>query len=376
MLPTDEARETEYLVIVEAERWPTFTDDMDWDSLKVAVDRSIIYYNRLPENRTFRMGNETYSLQEMKDSLFLLRDMLESNPTSEDLRERMRRKFDLYQSLGRKGDGSVLFTGYYEPILRGSRNKTELYRYPIYQTPDDHTVIHLGQFHSKYEGERIVARIDDGVVLPYYTRGDIDIGRILDGRDLEIAWTDDPVDLFFMHIQGSGTIAFDDGDSIQVSYAQANGRPYRSLGRFLAQKGILTMAEVSLRGIKNYLHNSDEMMPILAHNESYVFFRVVDEGPRGAIDVPVTAGRSIATDPAYFPRGSLALISVKYPQFSTTGEIESWKPFWRLVLNQDAGGAIKGPGRVDLFWGTGDEAGLSAGYMKEFGQLYFLVQKR
>ena len=368
--------EPSHLVLVDSSRWPDFTDDLDWQSLMTAIDRSLIYYNRLPADRTVQFGDDIYTVQDMKDSLFLLRDILETNPSKAELRERMKGKFHLYQSLGRTGEGDVFYTGYFEPILRGSRERTDRYRYPIYRTPDDHTVIQLGRFHSKYEGERIVARIEDGRVLPYFTREEIDIQGRLEGRDLEIAWTDDAVDLFFMHVQGSGTIAFEDGDILQVSYAQQNGHQYRSLGRYLAQQGILVLAEVSLRGIKNYLNSTDDMMSVMAHNESYIFFRIVEEGPKGALNVPVTAGRTIATDPAYFPRGALALVSLKHPEFCDEGEqITAWKPFSRLVLNQDAGGAIKGPGRVDLYFGTGDDAGLIAGYMKEYGQLYFLVKK-
>jgi membrane-bound lytic murein transglycosylase A len=375
-LPHIDEPERSHLVLVDEDRWPDFTDDMGGDSLRTAIDRSLIYYNRLPEDRIFRMGDATYSLEEMKDSLLLLRNMLESDPTPTELRHRLRETFDLYQSLGQGGDGSVLFTGYYEPILRGSREKTDVYRYPIYRTPDDHRVIHLGRFHSKYEGERIIARIEEGTVLPYFTRGEIDIEGRLEGRELEIVWTDDPVDLFFMHIQGSGTIVLDGGEVIQVSYDQANGRAYRSLGRHLARQGVLTLAAVSLQGIRDYLRSSNDMMTLMAHNESYIFFRVVDDGPRGALDVTITAGRTIATDPALFPRGGLALVTLKKPVINRAGRIDAWVPFSRLVLNQDAGGAIKGPGRVDLFFGTGDEAGLMAGYMKEYGTLYFLVKKR
>ncbi|HET58465.1 MAG TPA: transglycosylase [Deltaproteobacteria bacterium] len=375
--PVAEA-EPEHLVLVDPGWWPDFSDDMDRDSLLIAVDRSLVYYGRLPENTTFQFGNTVYSLQEMKDSLLLLRDIVATTENTGDLRRRLMGSFDLYQCTGTSGDGNVLFTGYYEPVLRGSRVRTDRYRHPVYRTPDDHTIIDLGGFHEKFADERIIARVENGDVLPYFTRSEIDIEGRLEGRGLEIAWTDDPVELFFMHIQGSGTIIFENGESIQVSYDTWNGRPYRSLGRHLAQKGVLALAEMSLRGIKNYLQSTsgDDVMSLLAHNESYIFFRVVEEGPRGALGVPVTAGRTIATDPAFFPRGAIALISLKRPFFSDAGEISFWKPFSRLVLNQDAGGAIKGPGRVDLFWGTGDEAGLIAGYMKEYGQLYFLVKKR
>lgn len=370
--------EPRHLVLVKPGMWPDFSDDMDRGSLILAADRSLTYYNRLAEHTTFQFGNTVYSLREMKDSLFLLRDIVATTENVGDLRRRLMESFDLYQCTGEGGDGNVLFTGYYEPVLRGSRVRTDRYRHPVYRTPDDHTTIDLGGFHEKFAGERIIARVENGEVTPYFTRAEIDIEGCLEGRGLEIAWTDDPVELFFMHIQGSGTISFEDGESIQVSYETWNGRPYRSLGRHLSQKGILAMAEISMRGIKNYLQSmdDDEVMSILSHNESYVFFTVVEEGPRGALGVPVTGGRTIATDPAFFPRGAIALISLKRPFFSDAGEISFWKPFSRLVFNQDAGGAIKGPGRVDLFWGTGDEAGLIAGYMKEYGQLYFLVKKR
>jgi len=372
----EEEPEPGRLVLVEEDHWPDFTDDLDAESFITAIDRSLLYYDRLPGDRTFHYGDIEYTLQEMKESLFLLRDIFEDNPFPGEIREKMKGKFDLYRAIGRNGDGDVLFTGYFEPVIRGSLERTDRYRYPIYRTPDDHTVIRLDLFNDKYEGERIVARIENGEVIPYYSRKEIDIEGRLEGRGLEIAWTDDPVDLFFMHIQGSGTIVLKNGETIRVSYAASNGRPYRSLGRYLAEIGVVALADVSLKGIKQYLHSADEMMSILAHNESYVFFRVVEEGPLGALNIPVTAGRTIATDPALFPKGAPAFISLKQPNFSAEGNVISWAPFSRFVLNQDTGGAIKGPGRVDLFMGTGEEAGLIAGYMKEYGRLYFLAKKR
>jgi len=374
--PVLEIDAPDHLVQLVSEEIPLLEDDLDIASLCKAIERSLEYYNRLPEDRIFRLGKDTYRTAEMKASLIAFRDIFSTTSDNRRLTERLREQFNLYQCLGRNGEGSVLYTGYYEPVLEGSRSRTPEFPYPIYRRPDDHVVIDLGTFHSKYKGERLIARVDDGRIVPYYTRRDIDVGGKLEGKGLEIAWLSDPVDIFFLHIQGSGTIRFDDRSLIQVSYAQSNGRAYRSLGRHLVEQGKMSIGEISLDGIKRYLrYHPDEMFDLLAHNESYVFFRVVEEGPRGSLDVPVTAGRSIATDPAFFPQGALALIKVKKPVIEEKGEIHSWIPFTRFVLNQDAGGAIKGPGRVDLFCGTGARAGIVAGHLKEYGELYFLMKK-
>lgn len=366
----------DHLVQLVSEEIPPLEDDLDIASLCKAIERSLAYYNRLPEDRIFRFGKDAYTTTEMKTSLVAFRDILRGTSDNRRLMDRLREEFNIYQCLGRDGEGSVLYTGYYEPVLEGSKTRTADFPYPIYRRPDDHVVVDLGAFLSKYKGERIIARVDDGKIVPYYTRRDIDVGGRLKDKGLEIAWLSDPVDIFFLHIQGSGTIRFADGSSLQVSYAQSNGRAYRSLGRHLVEQGRMSIGEISLEGIKRYLRDHpDEMHDLLAHNESYVFFRVVDEGPRGSLDVPVTAGRSIATDPAFFPQGAPALIKVKKPIITEKGEIQSWMPFTRFVLNQDAGGAIKGAGRVDLFCGTGARAGIMAGHLKEYGELYFLMKK-
>ncbi|MEA3471131.1 MAG: MltA domain-containing protein, partial [Thermodesulfobacteriota bacterium] len=299
-------------------------------------------------------------------------------PLSDEMkRARIKETFTLYRAAGKTGSGDVLFTGYYAPLLEGSIERTSLYCYPIYRTPDDHLVINLGRFKRKYEGERLIARIVDGEVIPYYTRKDIDIDECLKEIGLEIVWLADPVDVFFLHIQGSGIIHLRDGSYMNVSYEQSNGHPYRSVGRLLIDERKLSIGEVSMRGIKMYLReHPEEMLDILAHNESYVFFRVVESGPVGSLNVPVTEGRTIATDASLFPKGALAFVRVRKPILDENGKIKSWTPFSRFVLNQDTGGAIKGPGRVDLYCGQGKYAEVMAGHMKEEGNLYFLVRKK
>ncbi|MDD5723279.1 MAG: MltA domain-containing protein [Syntrophales bacterium] len=364
--------------LVPASPWalPPLVDDLDRVSLKLAIDRSMEYYNRLPETREFRFGDRVCTAGELKGSLRDFLEIVETSGSDKQMSERIRKTFDLYRSTGRDG-GKVLFTGYYEPILAGSLERTEEYRYPIYRTPGDHIVIDLGGFKGKYKGERVIARVEEGQVVPYYTRGDIDIKGCLEGRGLELLWLSDPVDIFFLQIQGSGVVSLPGGGLVQVSYEQSNGHPYSSVGRLLVEQGKMSMGEVSLTGIKRYLReHPDEMLDILSHNESYVFFRIVENGPVGSLNVMVTPGRSIATDAELFPKGALAFIRVKKPVIDENGAIVSWEPFSRFVLNQDTGGAIKGPGRVDLFCGRGMNAEIMAGHLKEEGELYFLMKKR
>jgi membrane-bound lytic murein transglycosylase A len=365
------------LMTIESGDFPPLEDDLDRTSLETAIERSLEYYNRLPEDQLNRFGDNVYTIGEMKESLLQFREILAMPLSDEKKRDRIKEAFTLYKATGKTGIGDVLFTGYYAPILDGSLEKTSRYRYPLYRTPDDHVVINLGRFKSTYEGERLIARVVDGEAIPYYTRKEIDRDASLRERGLEIVWLADPVDVFFLHIQGSGIIRLRDGSYLNVSYEQSNGHPYRSVGRLLMDEKKLSIGEVSMRGIKMYLmDHPEEMSDILGHNESYVFFRVVESGPVGSLNVPVTGGRTIATDTNLFPRGALAFVKVKKPVIDENGEITTWVPFSRFVLNQDTGGAIKGPGRVDLYCGQGNYAEIMAGHMKEEGDLYFLVAKK
>ena len=372
------APKQEPLPLVPVSWWevPSLVDDLDQRSLERAIDRSMEYYDRLPPERAVHFGNRLCTVAEIKESLITFRDILRTSDSDAQRAEGIRKAFDIYRSTGRDS-GEVLFTGYYEPILEGSLERMDRYRYPIYRTPDDHVVIDLGAFKEKYRGERIVARIEEGNVVPYFTREDIDVGRCLEGKGAELLWLSDPIDIFFLQIQGSGVVRLPEGEFIQISYEQSNGHPYSSIGRILVDEGKMTMGEVSLKGIKRYLRaHPDEIFDILSRNESYVFFRIVEEGPVGSLNVAVTPGRSIATDADLFPKGALAFVRLQKPVIDEAGTIVSWEPFSRFVLNQDTGGAIKGPGRVDLFCGRGRDAEITAGHLKQEGELYFLIKKK
>jgi len=374
--PPVPARDVPPLAAVAGSDLPAFRDDLDRASLARAVRKSLAYYTRIPERTTWRMGEKRFSARDMKESLEAFLQIIESGADGNALERRVREDFDVYRASGSGPSGRVLFTGYYEPVLKGSLKKTDRYRYPIYRKPDDSVVVHLGKFRERYRNERLIGRLENGELVPYYSREEIDGAGALEDRGLEIAWFADPVDIFFLHIQGSGMVCLADGACFQVSYAQSNGRAYRSIGKLLIDSGKATREDLSMQGIKKYLRERpEEVQEILNHNESYVFFRTVDEGPVGSIGVALTGGRSIATDQTLFPRGALAFVRARKPEIGPGGDIRSWVSFSRFVLNQDTGGAITGAGRVDLFFGRGRDAEVAAGHLKEEGELYFLVLK-
>lgn len=360
------------------EQLPRFADDMDPASLDRAIEKSLQYYRRAAAKAPVRMGDRVVSTDELRDSLIALREILLSGEPDEVKQERIREGFDVYQSVGSDGKNAVLFTGYFESMMKGALEPSREFRYPIYGVPDDAITVNLGKFFPKYQSDQVVGRLKNRELVPYYSRSEIDGQQVLSGRSLEIAWVADPVDLFFLHTQGSGKIQLPDGSLLQIGYALKNGRPFVSLGTYLLRTGRITPQEMSYREIKRYLKQQppEELFEILGRNESYIFFRVVKEGPVGAIEEILTPGRSIATDPDLFPKGAPAFIKTRKPVLDAEGRVESWIPYSRFVLSQDVGGAIKGAGRVDLFCGSGGEAEMVAGSLKERGELFFLVKKR
>ena len=211
-------------------------------------------------------------------------------------------------------------------------------------------------------------------LVPYADRQAIEQADALAGKAPILAWVKDPVALFFLHVQGSGRIALDEGGTLRLHYRATNGRPYRSIGRLLIDRGAVAREDMSMQAIRAYLAaHPDRRAEVTAHNPSYVFFETVTGGPFGSLGVALTPGRSVATDPDHFPRGALAFVASRKPLTADGRRISEWTPFGRFVLNQDTGGAIRGPGRADLFWGDGPYAELAAGHMQHTGRLYFFV---
>jgi membrane-bound lytic murein transglycosylase A len=355
---------------------PSYRDDMDRESLTLAVRRNLEYLERLPPETLFHYGANDFTLQQVRESQETFLDLLSKGLEADELNREIRKRFRAYQATGRSGDRKVLFTGYYEPIYEGSLVPTETFRYPLYRAPDDLMKIDLSLFSEKFKGENIVARIEGKKVLPYYSRNQIEAERVLAGKNLEIAWLKDPLDVAFLHIQGSGRLRLPDGKEVLVNYQASNGRPYRSIGRYMIEKEFLRREEMSMQAIRKYLTDHPEVLDeVLNYNPSYVFFRRVEKGPLGSLNVLLTPGRSVALDPKVFPRGALGFISCQKPLLNDRGDITGWTEFSRFVVNQDSGGAIKGAGRVDIFWGSGPYAEMTAGHLRHEGDLYLLIKK-
>ena len=359
--------------------YPAFEDDLDLAGLEEALLQSLVYYNRLPETRTFAVGEDRYSKAVMVRSVVTLLYAIQEDPTPEVLSRFIRDNYRVYRSTGRDGKGEVLFTGYYEAELSGHTEETDRYRYPVLTRPDDLVTIDISRFPGvKSTGKRhLIGRVTErGAVVPYYTRDESGNGSELLDRAEPLAWVDDPVDLFFLEIQGSGVITMENGEELRVHYQTKNGHPYRSIGRYLIQQGVLDREAVSMQTIRQWLdENPERRQEVFNYNPSMVFFKEEAKGPLGCYSVPVTPNRSIATDKRQFPACGIAFITTEKPGETTGDEVRSWESFGRFVVNQDTGGAIKGPGRVDLFTGHGPSAELTAGHMKQPGSLYFLVLK-
>jgi membrane-bound lytic murein transglycosylase A len=356
---------------------PPITDDLDRESLRVAIGRSMAYLAKLPPNRPVGEQPRRFTAKEISDGLAAFDKLLDRWDCWSCLVEEFNSRFELVPSSSDDERKEVLFTGYYQPVIDGSLVETAEHRYPLYAKPAD--LITVEQITSALtENVRpITGRIENGVVTPYYSRREIDELGSLHGRGLEIAWVKDPVDLFFLHIQGSGILRLTDGKQIHVGYAGQNGRPYRSIGRLLIDQGKIPAEEMSMQRLRRYLAEyPDERSEIMSHNESYVFFSINHEGPLGSLEVPVTAGRSMATDSRLFPKGALALIYTLDPVLGSAGQLLGWRPVVRFVLNQDTGGAIRGFQRADLYFGTGDESGARAGYMNSPGKIYFVSLRK
>jgi membrane-bound lytic murein transglycosylase A len=359
---------------VPAENLPTFDDDLDSDSLQKAIQTSLTFFDRAPGNQVFSVDDTQLPVELLKASLLHFLTLLEGHRLSRDA---VAQSFDVYRVRSEKNPEQSLVTGYYEPIVEGRLERNDSFSHPLYGLPPDLLTIDLAAFDPRrFPDERLVGRTQGNRVVPYFTRAEIDGGEKLDQYGGQLVWLSDPVDAFFLHVQGSGVVRLPDQSFQRVGYAGANGRPYRSIGKILIERGALSNESMSLQAIRTYLRDHPESRDeLLWHNESYVFFRWVKEGPLGSLNLPLTAGRSIATDPRYFPRGALAYLESKKPRLDEAGQVLSWEPLSRWVLNQDTGGAIKGPGRVDLFCGTGDQAEWLAGPMKHSGKLYILVKK-
>jgi membrane-bound lytic murein transglycosylase A len=361
---------------VRQEGLPVFKDDLDRDSLHRAIHRSLEFLQRIPPDRFVGEWPEKITAEEVKTSLLSFMERLELVHKPVALRDFIRSRFRVRRSEGERGNGEVLFTGYYQPVIAASLVETKEFKHPIYGKPEDLVELEAVSGGSDSQLEKRIGRMDGDRFVPYFSRHEIDVLGRLKGRGYEIAWGKDPVDLFFLHIQGSGLLRLQDSRMVPLNYAGANGRPYTSIGRILAESGKIPREKITMQRLRRYLRDHPgERDALLALNESYVFFRLGRDGPMGNLEVPLTPGRSIATDSRIYPKGALAFVVTRRPVLNARGEVVRWRPVTRFVLNQDTGSAIRGPGRVDLYFGSGPQAGSAAGAMRSSGELYLLLPK-
>lgn len=292
-------------------------------------------------------------------SLKRFRQLVRHSPTPEALAKAVKQEFALYRSVGKDQQGTVHFTGYFEPVYQASRRRTEEYRYPIYRLPPNF----------------------DNWKSPHPTRKEL-VGVDGEGKNsplqgLEIAWLRDRLEAFLIHVQGSARLKLRDGTTLSVGYAGKTDRPYTSIGAELISDGILSREELSLPRLMEYFRQHPQQLDkYLPRNESFVFFRETQGAPpTGSLNVPVTAERSIATDKSLMPPGALALLHTQFPKITENGDLKT-PLVSHYVLDQDTGSAIQGAGRVDIFMGTGKKAGRKAGIVDWTGQLYYLFLKR
>lgn len=266
-----------------------------------------------------------------------------------------------------------LLTGYYEPVIEASLEADPAYPVPLYARPGDQVTVDLSAFREDLSG-RLTGRVAGGRLVPYHSRAEIASGA-LEGRGLELMWAKDPIDVFFLQVQGSGRARLPDGGEVRIGYAAGNGRPYTSIGRVLVEAGALDEGRVSLFAIRDWLEdNPERLADILNRNQSYVFFRIFEgDGPLGSAGAVLTPGRSLAVDPAHLPLGLPVWVAGEMP--SRAAPFDEAEPFSRLMIAQDTGGAIRGAIRGDVFFGAGAEAEWYAGHMQHQAVFTVLMPK-
>jgi membrane-bound lytic murein transglycosylase A len=356
---------------LEKNQLPNFSDDMAFRSFSSAAENHLIFLAKKGKGKPVILGETQFSAEWAAQSIREFSKEIRRNPDPEELQQFIRENYEIYQAGGRKSKRKreMLVTGYYEPVFDGSIRKAGPFIYPIYSPPDDLAT-------RKIEGKSHKGRIVNNGFVNYWTRAEIEINNLAEGY--ELAYLKDPFDAFLLQIQGSGRIRLRDGTLRTVRFAASNGHPYNSIGKLLVDENRLTLEEVSVPRIRQYLlQHPDQLQRILHHNPRFIFFNWGNNTPpRGSSGVPLTPGRSIAIDYNALPRGAIAFLSSRRPVIDGQGNITGWLPMNRFVFPQDSGSAIKGTGRVDMFWGHGEYAKAAANNMKEPGRLYFLIKKK
>ncbi|MDD5656984.1 MAG: MltA domain-containing protein [Elusimicrobia bacterium] len=361
---------------------PVFADTFAAKSnLVKAAKKTLAYLKKAEPARYLRIGGRDYGPAILADSITALLDTLAEAKSPEELDALVRARFDIFQSVGSDGQGKVVFSSYYQPVLPASLKKSAKYPFPIYRRPADMVDVQLSRFGAKFAGEELVGRVTkDKRVVPYFTREDIDLRRALAGQGHELAWLQTRFDVLDMHIQGSGILKFPSGKMLLSRFAATNAHPYNSVGLALLKTGAISREELTHERLRAYFRDHPDAEDwLIARNPRYTFFELVplpaDGEPMGTIQESLVPARSIAIDPAVIPLGALAYFSTTSPQADRSGRILGQFPNSRFALCMDTGGAIKGPGRVDIYAGHGSQAAATARHQWNEGKLFILVKK-
>ncbi|MCB0391718.1 MAG: MltA domain-containing protein, partial [Bdellovibrionales bacterium] len=372
-------------------------DDLELKTFVIGIRESIKRLNEDPESRMM-FGPVQIKKGKYAAALMELLEYIKNISSKNQLYKYLKENFDFYEVYGQKKWGEVFITSYFDPSIKGSIKPTKEFTQALYKTPQEMVTINIDKYAEVFpkwslfaeqvleqksrkaivRGRLISSKNKNNVpeVVPFYSRKEIDEEKVLKGKNLEIVYVS-PIDSFFMQIQGSGIIELPNNKNLRLGYDSQNGHSYVPIGKHLLD--IIPLEEMTLQKIEDYLKtlSAEELQEILNLNPSYVFFRELEGSSQTYFSTNVIAGRTIATDYGLFPKGALAYLEFKRPIFNTENsqEPEVWQDTSRFVFDHDTGGAIRGPARVDLYWGKGSGAKQSAGVMKQWGRLTYLVPK-
>lgn len=335
----------------------------DMSRMRKVIDASLNYLSKPSSRQFFPYGDITH--QDAVQTLEAFERLIDSGLRGRALNAAIAQQFDVYISVGCDYKGTVLFTGYYTPIFDGSPAATGQFRYPLYKQPADLV--------KTPDGQILGRRSADGRIRPYPPRAEIENSNMLKGN--ELIWLQDPFEAYVAHVQGSAKLRMRDGELVTVGYAANNGHNYHSVAQELVKDGRIARQQMSLSAMIDYFkRHINQVATYTRRNPRFVFFRKQEGPARGSLNEPVTTMRTIATDKSIYPRGCLAFISTTLP--TMVGGNIFHNPYSGFVLDQDTGGAIRAPGRCDIYMGEGDGAGRLAGQMYQEGRLYYLFLKR
>ena len=357
----------------------SFMDDMDPTSLQLVIDNQLeVMYEQDPAS-PIRLGDFTLTRRRLIETLEAFQKLLQKNISKEDFDKKVYEEFLLYR-VGKGKDKKVLFTGYYRPVITASPVPSPRYRFPIYKMPGKDFHIGETQLGIRLVGSKAGIKQNlqnkSGENWRSLTREQIDRKGALSNRGLEVAWLENELERYFLHIQGSGILEFPDGTRQGVRYQGANKYSYNGIGKLMIRDGVIKTSNGSMQGIKKYFANNPQnISKYLNQNKRYIFFSLSDAGAIGSGGGELVGGRSIATDKSIYPAGGLVFVKIRKPVLDGNNKIKSWKQISRFVIDQDTGSAIRGKARADLYFGTGQKAGAMAGHYHEKGEVYYLIKK-